>query len=270
MEAYTFYPGKLPLLISIPHAGTALTPWVEKGLSPAARTLPDTDWHIPQLYEFVHQLGANVLVANYSRFVVDLNRPIDDAPLYQTATTGLHPEQLFDGTPIFLPNHLPTPVQRAIDRENVWLPYHQKIQTTLAELKKQFGYVILFDAHSIASQIPRLFTGQLPDLNLGTNDGKSCSAIIAEQLTNACHSQSQFSWVINGRFKGGYITRTYGQPDQQQHAVQLELAQQNYMDEHAPYAWNQTQAETLRPQLMSLIEACLTGAKLIYPPSPSC
>jgi formiminoglutamase len=254
----------LPLLVSIPHAGTALTPWVAEGLSPEARALPDTDWHIPQLYEFIHHLGASILVANYSRFVVDLNRPADDTPLYHTATTGLHPDLLFDGTPIFISGKTPTTEQRAIDRDGVWQPYHQKIQTTLAELKEQFGYAILFDAHSIASHIPRLFEGQLPDLNLGTNDRKSCSAIITKQLENVCRSQSQFSWVINGRFKGGYITRAYGQPDNHQYAVQLELAQRNYMNEQAPYSWDQSKAEVLRPQLTALINACLTGAKLTH------
>ncbi|PWC16730.1 N-formylglutamate deformylase [Brenneria corticis] len=257
MTPFDFSAGALPLLVSIPHAGTALTPEVDAGLSEAARPLSDTDWHIPLLYDFARSMGASVLVGNYSRLVVDLNRPADDRPLYSTATTGLFPDTLFDGTPAFRDGMTPTAQQRQGYLEHIWQPYHHQLQRELARLKQQFGYALLFDAHSIASTIPRLFAGRLPDLNLGTNDGKSCGEAIAQALSARCQAQSHFSWVLNGRFKGGYITRAYGRPAERQHAVQLELAQCNYMDEHPPFRWQEQKAATLRPLLQSLVETLL-------------
>lgn len=261
--AFEFKQGKLPLLVSIPHAGTELTPKVEAGLAPAARPLPDTDWHIPKLYEFTHALGASMLVGNYSRMVIDLNRPADDKPLYATATTGLYPETLFDGTPTFLPGKTPNAQQRKAALNEIWQPYHQQLQNELERMKAEHGYALLFDAHSIASHIPRLFEGRLPDLNFGTNGGRSCDELIEEHLVACAAGQKQFSWVANGRFKGGYITRAYGNPAQGIHAVQLELAQHNYMDETAPYAWQNERAAQLRPVLEQLIAAMLTCAKQI-------
>lgn len=257
MKAFQFSAGTLPLLISIPHAGTALTPEVKAGLSDAARDLPDTDWHLAQLYDFVQPLGASVLTGNYSRFVIDLNRPADDRPLYATATTGLYPETLFDGTPIFKPGMTPTADQRRDYLATLWQPYHDKLQQELARLKQQHGYALLFDAHSIASVIPRLFDGRLPDLNLGTNNGNSSTPAIDAALIHCFSAQSRFSWVDNGRFKGGYITRAYGKPDQQQFAVQLELAQCNYMDEQPPFAWRGERAAALQPLLQQLIMTLL-------------
>lgn len=262
MKPYHFTTGTLPLLVSIPHAGTALTPEVEAGLSDAARGLPDTDWHIPQLYDFVTGLGASVLVANYSRFVIDVNRPADNQPLYTTATTGLYPETLFDGALTFKPDMTPDSATRQRDLQQIWQPYHQQIQQELARLKQQHGYALLFDAHSIASVIPRLFDGRLPDINLGTNDGASCSQQISAGLIRDCEAQSRFSWVMNGRFKGGYITRAYGKPAEHQHAVQLELAQCNYMDEQPPFGWRGDRAAELQPLLRQLIDTLLEqGAK---------
>ena len=257
MEPFDFQSGTLPLLVSIPHAGTRLTPEVEDGLSDAARPQPDTDWHIPQLYDFVHGMGASVLVGHYSRMVVDLNRPADDTPLYASATTGLFPSTLFDGTPTFVAGKTPTPEQRNGYLQHIWLPYHQQIQQELARLKAHYGYALLFDAHSIASHIPRLFDGKLPDLNIGTNGGESCSAAVEAAIRARCEEQKQYSWVINGRFKGGYITRAYGQPAQQQHAVQLELAQCNYMEEQAPVAWHAEKATALQVQLKKMLESYL-------------
>lgn len=261
--AFKFAEGTLPLLVSIPHAGTALTPEVEAGLSDAARPLPDTDWHIPRLYEFVADLGASVLAGNYSRMVIDLNRPADDTPLYATATTGLYPQTLFDGTATFLPGKAPDEQQRKKALDTLWQPYHQQLQQELERLKAVHGYALLFDAHSIASRIPRLFDGQLPDINLGTHGGRSCDALIEEHLVARVASQKNFSWVANGRFKGGYITRAYGHPAQGVHAVQLELAQRNYMDEEAPFSYRPERACRLQPLLEQLLQAMLNSAQQI-------
>ena len=259
--SFDFTPGRLPLLISIPHAGTQLTPEVEAGLSDAARPLPDTDWHLPQLYDFAQGIGASVLTGHYSRFVIDLNRPPDDRPLYTTATTGLWPDTLFDGTPVFKPGMTPDRATRQRYLQTLWQPYHQQLQQELARLKAQYGYALLFDAHSIASRVPRLFSGVLPDLNLGTSDGASCSAAVSDALGQVCSAQQRYSWVLNGRFKGGYITRAYGQPAQGVEAVQLELAQHNYMDESLPFAWQPARASQLQPVLQQLIGALLAAGK---------
>ncbi|WP_058972308.1 N-formylglutamate deformylase [Type-D symbiont of Plautia stali] len=261
MTPFHFTAGKLPLLVSIPHAGTQLTPEVDAGLSEAARGLPDTDWHIPLLYDFVRDLGASVLIGHYSRFVIDLNRPADNQPLYTTATTGLYPETLFDGTLTFAEGKTPSASARQGYLDNIWQPYHQQIQQELARLKAEHGYALLFDAHSIASVIPRLFDGQLPDINIGTNEGASCSTAVIEAIQNVCAAQSDYSWVVNGRFKGGYITRVYGQPKQGVQAVQLELAQLNYMDETPPFAWQQARAAQLQKVLKPLIKAFLEAGK---------
>lgn len=255
-DPFEFQSGQLPLLISIPHAGTRLTPAVEKGLTDEARPLQDTDWHIPRLYDFARAMGASILVGNYSRLVIDLNRPADDKPLYTTATTGLFPDVLFDGRPSFLPDAAPSDQERAGYLQNIWQPYHQQLQNELTRLTAQHGYALLFDAHSIASVIPRLFDGKLPDLNLGTNGGESCPASLSDRLVTCCQQQQQFSHVLNGRFKGGYITRAYGQPQEHQHAVQLELAQVNYMSEQT-FEFDAVRAAPLQRLLQQMIESML-------------
>jgi N-formylglutamate deformylase len=261
---FEFSQGSLPLLVSIPHAGTRLTHEVVNGLSDAALPLSDTDWHIPRLYDFVKQMGASVVKGNYSRLVIDLNRPADDTPLYTTATTGLYPETLFDGSPCFKPAQVPTPAQREHYLQQIWLPYHQQLQQELLRLKQQYGYALLFDAHSIASQIPRLFEGRLPDLNLGTNSGASCCQQMMDNIEQQCLQSPPYSYIINGRFKGGYITRAYGQPDRHIHALQLELAQCNYMDECVPFPYHPERAAKLQLLLRSILETMLKWGKMHY------
>jgi len=263
-DPYQFIPGTAPILISIPHAGTHLTPEVASGLSDAALPLSDTDWHIPKLYDFARALGASILVGQYSRFVIDLNRPSDDKPLYTTATTGLYPDTLFDGRATFKPGMTPTDAQRQQYLDEIWQSYHQKIQSELARMKQEFGYALLFDAHSIASVIPRLFDGQLPDLNLGTNSGESCAPALSEILEKTCQQQTRFTHVLNGRFKGGYITRAYGQPENDVHAVQLELAQVNYMEEIEPFSYSEDKASELQALLKPLLAGMLAWGSERY------
>jgi len=252
-----FTRGRVPLLISMPHPGTCLTPAVEAGLVPEARSLADTDWHIPELYDFADALGASVLEARYSRYVIDLNRPADDTPLYTTATTGLYPDTLFDGRPLFRDGLAPSAQERARYLEEVWTPYHRTLQAELQRLKAEFGYALLWDAHSIRSQVPRLFDGRLPDLNLGTNSGASCNPSLAARLQAVCAQQKDYSHVFNGRFKGGYITRQYGDPQAGIHAVQLELAQCTYMDETEPFGFRPDLAQPTRKMLRQLLQAAL-------------
>ncbi|UTW08062.1 N-formylglutamate deformylase [Pseudomonas benzenivorans] len=263
-EAFEFHRGRVPLLISMPHAGLRLTPAVEAGLVEQARGLPDTDWHIPRLYDFARELGASTLAASYSRYVVDLNRPADDKPLYTSATTGLFPATLFDGAPLFREGLEPSQAERARYLEQIWAPYHATLEAELQRLRDEFGYALLFDAHSIASRVPRLFEGRLPDFNLGSNEGASCSAQLASQLQQVCAGADGYSQVLNGRFKGGHITRHYGRPDDNIHAIQLELAQCTYMDEAPPFDYRPELAESVRGVLRQLLETLLHWGKAHY------
>jgi N-formylglutamate deformylase len=221
--------GSSPLVVSVPHAGVFVPPELAADLSDAARAVPDTDWHVDALVAFVLELDATLLVATHSRFVVDLNRPPDDAPLYPgQAGTGLVPETLFDGTPAWTRPQDPAPRVDA-----VWRPYHAALEHALEVARVRHGHAVLWDAHSIRGRVPRLFEGTLPDLNLGTNSGASCAPGLRAAAAGALEA-SPFSHVVDGRFRGGFITRHYGRPDAGVHAVQLEMAQHCYLDESAP------------------------------------
>ena len=251
---YDFTPGDTPLLVSMPHSGLNLTPEVQGCLTTEALALPDTDWYIPEVYDFLAELKVGVLKANYSRYVIDLNRPEDDKPLYASKTTGLFPDILFSEGCMFKDGAQVSQQHQQACIEHIWQPYHQQLRRELARLKRRFGYAILFDAHSIRAQVPMFFDGTLPDFNLGTNAGQACSP---ELLTAAEQSLADggYTQVSNGRFKGGYITRSHGQPEQHTHAFQLELSQATYMQDGAGYALDDNKCAQVRPQLKALLTA---------------
>ena len=252
MAPFELRAGRIPLLVSMPHTGTDIPEELKKRLTPAALALPDTDWHLERLYDFLDELGASVLVATHSRYVVDLNRPPDNANLYPGQdTTPLVPVDTFRKEPLYRPGEEPGATEIAERVEKYWKPYHSKLAETLSYLRKTHGYALLWDAHSILSRVPRFFSGTLPDLNLGTADGRSCGAGIGEALMEKV---AGYSAVLNGRFKGGYITRTYGAPASGIHAVQLELSEATYMEEVFPFKFEDRLATRLRPQLRALIE----------------
>ena len=261
---YEFREGSAPLLVSMPHVGTELPECMRGRLSAACAPLGDTDWHLPRLYDFVRELGASTLIARYTRFAVDLNRPPDDTPLYATATTGLHPDILFDGTPAFAAGKGLTRDECAQFLAGAWQPYHKRIAAEIARLKARHGYALLFDAHSIAGEVPRLFEGRLPDFNLGTADGKSADAELTARLAAVVSRAHGYTTAVNGRFKGGYITRHYGDPANDIHAVQLELAQRTYMRERAPYDYLPETADQVRPVLRQIVETILAWGKSRY------
>ncbi|MFM2480454.1 N-formylglutamate deformylase [Celerinatantimonas sp. YJH-8] len=261
LDAFEFSQGQSPLLISMPHVGTELTDEVATKLTDAARLLPDTDWHLPRLYQQAAQFQPSLIRANYSRYVIDLNRPQDNAPLYQGATTGLFSQTLFSGEPMW---HSPvSEPQHQWAIESIWQPYYQQIEDELARIKAHFGYALLFDAHSIASEIPYLFAGRLPDLNLGSNQGMSCDPALVQSLSQVCED-SDYSWVHNGRFKGGFITRHFGRPEQQLHAIQLEMAQAIYMDEQPPFTYREALAAPVSAVIMQMLKAYLEAAASLY------
>ncbi|WP_174865109.1 N-formylglutamate deformylase [Pectobacterium polaris] len=255
-NGFELHQGSLPLLISMPHPGTLLTPEIANGLTARAKQLEDTDWHIPALYQPIIDMGASVLCANYSRYVVDLNRSADDKPLYSTATTGLFSGIFFDGEPLFEAEKAPDEKMKADILQHLWQPYHQALAQELARLHETFGYALLWDAHSIKSVVPRLFDGRLPDLNFGTADGASCAPALSAELLASSEQFPQYTRVLNGRFKGGYITRHYGNPQRDVHAVQLEIAQCNYMNED-DFTYSTEKSADLQKCLIALTNTLL-------------
>lgn len=254
---FRFVRGTRPVLLSIPHVGTHLPEGLCGDYTEIALQRADTDWHLDRLYAFAHQLGASVLQATHSRSVIDLNRPPDDQSLYPgRITTGLCPTETFRGEPLYRAGRAPNATETARRLALYWRPYHDALAAELNRLKALHGHVLLWDAHSIASQLPRLFDGQLPDLNLGTADGESCAAEVLAPVA-AIAQRSGFSVVVNGRFKGGHITRRYGNPAQGVHAIQLELCQCLYMDEASPFGYRPDGAARLQPTLTAMLGAAV-------------
>jgi N-formylglutamate deformylase len=252
---FRFERGRIPLLVSIPHAGTDIPDEVAGRLTPCALARADTDWHLPELYAFVRDIGASLLAARWSRYVIDLNRPPEDTNLYPGLdTTGLCPVDTFARERLYGEGMEPdvAEVQRRLQR--YWQPYHAQLVAELARLRAEHGCVVLWEAHSIASVVPRLFEGRLPDLSFGTNGGKSCSLQLEGAMIGVAQAQDRFSFVFNGRFKGGYITRHYGDPEHGVHAIQLEMCRHLYMDEGPPFAYRPEQAAQVQPLLWQLLE----------------
>lgn len=242
-----------PLLVSVPHAGTKLPDEMLHKLTSRGLALDDTDWFVDRLYDWVPDSGAGLLVAKYSRYVVDLNRPPDDAALYSSPTPGLIPTESFAGEPVYL-GELPDELEKRDRVVRFWEPYHAQLESELERIRTVFGYAILFDAHSIRSRVPNLFVGQLPDLNLGTNDGRSADPGLVQTARLVLSKQTRYSSVVDGRFKGGYITRHYGNPENNVHALQLEIAQSVYMKEIPPQ-YDLTLARCAQDLLKSLLSA---------------
>ncbi len=258
----------MPLLISMPHVGTLIPEVIAADMQDVAQLKADTDWHLPLLYNMADVLGASVISASHSRYVIDLNRSRDNSNLYPGQdTTGLCPVDTFSKQALYREGKQPDASQIAERIEKYWQPYHTKLATELARMKEQHGYAVLWDAHSIASIVPRFFNGKLPDLNFGTADQTSCSTEMQQKLQDCMlHSEHarDFSHVFNGRFKGGYITRHYGQPANQIHAVQLEMSQCIYMEEAAPYTYRPDLAGKVQPLLQELLTSCLDWARRRY------
>ncbi len=257
MDVFRLHRGSAPLLVSLPHDGSHIPDALAARMAPAARAAPDTDWFVSRLYDFARALGASVLVPSHSRYVVDLNRPPDDASLYPGQnTTGLCPAVRFDGGPVYLPGQAPSADEIAARVERYWRPYHEALQEELARLRAAHGRVLLWEGHSIRAVVPFLFEGRLPDLNLGTAGGASCAPALQARLEAVLAAQRDYSFVVNGRFKGGYITRHYGRPAEGIDAAQLELAQVTYMDD-AERDYDAARASRLQGVLGALLRAGL-------------
>jgi len=260
---FRFNAGSIPLLVSMPHVGTDIPDEIAARLGPAAQSRADTDWHLVPLYGFLQEMGASTLSARWSRYAIDLNRPRENTNLYPGQdTTGLCPVDTFHREALYLPGQEPdeAEVQRRLQR--YWKPYHEQLQAELERMLKIHGRVVLWDAHSIASVVPRFFDGKLPDLNFGTADGASCAPELRAAVVDLALAQDQFTVALNGRFKGGHITRHYGRPGANVHAIQLEMCQCLYMDESAPFDYRPDLAAQVQGLLRRMTQAAADWARL--------
>jgi N-formylglutamate deformylase len=251
--------GKSKLLVSMPHVGTQLPRSLIPRMTKEAMNLPDTDWYLEELYDFLDELDVTVIAANYSRYVVDLNRSSNDISLYPGSdVTGLCPTDTFSRDSIY-ENETSLQSTEITDRLNkYWYPYHHALASEIARIKSVHGNVIVWEAHSIRSEVPRFFDGKLPQLNLGTADGATCQQALIEKVVDVIKSNGDYSWVVNGRFKGGYITRHYAQPSMGVSTMQLELAMRSYMDESSSSPiFDNDKARALRVMLKAMMQSLL-------------
>jgi formiminoglutamase len=258
-----------PLIVSFPHTGTEIPPDIESRCVSPWLARKDADWWIDQLYGFVRELGATTIRTAISRTVIDVNRDPSGVSLYPGQnTTELVPSTTFDGEPLWKAGLAPDTAEIERRKQTYFAPYHAALAAEIARLRGRHQRVSLYDCHSIRSIIPRLFPGELPVMNIGTNSGASCDMDLAEPIVSIA-SASRFSAVVNGRFKGGYITRTYGKPEEGVHAVQMELACRGYMrepigpvDERSwPPPYDPAFAADIRATLRAVLQACLNFAE---------
>ncbi|MGI4842245.1 MAG: N-formylglutamate deformylase [Janthinobacterium lividum] len=259
---FRFKAGRLPMLVSMPHAGTDIPDEVASSMAPCATARADTDWHLPELYGFLEEMGVSTISARWSRYLIDLNRPPENTNLYPGMdTTGLCPVDTFGRESLYLPGRTPDEAEVRRRLERYWMPYHAQLRAEIERLKGEFGHVVLWDAHSIASVVPRFFEGRLPDLNFGTADGTSCAPGLQAAVVDVARAQDRFSVAVNGRFKGGHITRKYGQPELGVHAIQLEMCQCLYMNEAAPFEYRPEVAAEVQPLLKDMIAASVNWVR---------
>lgn len=262
-SSYELIKGRVPVLISMPHNGQGIPEDIADKMTAKAKEVPDTDWYKDKLYDFAVAMGAYILKPTYNRYVIDLNRDPKGVDLYPGAnSTELCPTTAFDLSSLYLDGYLPDEAEISRRITHYWQPYHSALKETLDDIQHQFGCAVLLEAHSILSHVPRFFDGQLPDFNFGTADGKSCDELLIKNVMAL--DFSPYSKIANGRFKGGFITREYGKPESNIHALQLELSQITYMNEPSNQ-YNDDKASQVKPKLKmlveSLIEFATTGAK---------
>lgn len=223
--------GIAPLIVSIPHTGTEIPDGMEGGLVSPRLARRDADWGVDKLYAFAGDLGATVIRTAISRTAIDVNRDPSGRSLYPgQATTGLCPTETFDGEALYTDGNAPGDVETGLRRERYFDPYHARLAHEIGRLRARHGKIVLYDAHSIRSVIPRLFDGKLPQFNIGTDSGAACDKNLVAAIEKICEDSGR-SHITDGRFKGGYITRHYGDPANGVHAIQMELAIRGYMQE---------------------------------------
>ena len=266
--------GDAPLLVSIPHTGTDLDDLEPRLVSPWLARM-DADWWIERVYDFAGELGCTVVRTAVSRTVIDVNRDPSGVSLYPgQATTELCPTTTFDGEPLYRPGQALDPSEIADRRARFFDPYHAALRAEVMRLRQTHPAIVLYDCHSIRSVIPRLFPGTLPHFNLGTNTGASCAPALTLAVEAVLDgNDGGFSRVTDGRFKGGFITRSLGRPEAGVHALQMELACRGYMGEPAgapteadwPTPYEAAFAAPIRAVLRRVLETALAFAHAARP-----
>jgi formiminoglutamase len=246
--------GNSPILLAQPHGGLEIPDSILARLNQHGHTRADTDWHISRLYA---GLVADVTIVStpVHRYVIDANRdPADQSLSPGQNTTSLCPTTTFDGDEIYHHGQAPS-VDEINQRQQLYhQPYHDALREQLERIHQLHGYAILYDCHSIRSLVPYLFDGRLPDFNIGTNSGSSCCPEIESAVQGICAGAGDYSAVSNGRFKGGWTTRHYGEPGRGFHAIQMELAQSSYMLERDPWSYADDKAAKLRVILAEILQ----------------
>jgi N-formylglutamate deformylase len=264
----TIHEGTAPLVIGLPHTGTDIPTAIEARMTSPWLARKDADWWVDRLYDFAVDMGATLVRTAISRSVIDVNRDPSGASLYPgMTTTGLCPTETFDGEPLYLLGQTPDEAEIAERRAEWFDPYHAALKAQIDRLSAA-GPVVLYDAHSIRSIVPRLFAGELPQFNIGDNGGATCAPALTQAVEAACAVSGQ-TLVVNGRFKGGWTTRHYGQPGSGVHAIQMELADRGYMldppepvsEANWPSPYEPERAEAMRGHLRRVLAACIAFAE---------
>ena len=254
-EVCALHCGHTPLVVSVPHAGTEIPADQQHRYTQRALAVEDTDWFLDRLYGFAREIGASLLVPRFSRYLIDLNRPSDDTPMYEGVNnTELCPTRHFTGEPIYRPGLAPDVAEIRRRVRACWQPYHDALGAEVERLRAAHGHAVVFDGHSIKSELPWLFEGRLPHMSIGTVAGSSCAPDLHAQIAAVLTSEPRYSHVIDGRFKGGYITRRYARPADGVHTVQLEMCWRAYMEEAPPYLWHDERAAEVTPLLRRLLQ----------------
>lgn len=253
--------GSSPVILGLPHAGTDVPEDIWSRLNKNGRILADTDWHIHKLYDGLVD-DVTTVKATFHRYCIDANRDPAGVSLYPGQnTTALIPETDFDGLMIWKDGEQPTEADIADRINRFHRPYHDALSAEIARIKAIHGIAILYDCHSIRSHIPFLFEGTLPDFNIGTDNGKTCMPSIETAVFNIAKQAKGYTSVLNGRFKGGWTTRHYGQPKKDVHAIQMELAQSTYLTtESEPFSYDEIKATKLRSHLKAILQCLKTTA----------
>jgi len=254
MALWNLQQGDGSVIVDVPHAGVGIPEALAARLTREALARPDTDWHVEKLYDFAAEFAATLMCATHSRYVVDLNRDPSGGALYPGAdNTEVCPTRTFANEPIYRDGEAPRPQEIAERVDAYFTPYHARLAAEIERVRARHGFAVLLDGHSIRSEVPRFFAGTLPDLNLGTADGASAAPSLQARAEAVLKGAEDFTHVVNGRFRGGWITRHYGRPHEGVHVLQLEVGERSYMDEAAPYPWSPARAAALVAVLRALV-----------------
>ena len=255
--------GTSPIILAVPHAGIHVPENIKRRFNDTGHAIADTDWHVDHLYDGLLP-NATLVRATFHRYVVDANRDPSGQSLYPGQnTTGLCPVIDFFGTPIYKDGEEPDAGEIEHRRLTYHAPYHAALAMEIERIRDECGIAVLYDCHSIRSQIPFLFDGKLPDFNIGTNNGTTCAPLIEGRVSEICQNASDYTSILNGRFKGGWTTRHYGNPERNIHAIQMELAQSTYMHEAPPWTYDHDRAHDLRVKLEKILNGLSEAATIL-------